>query len=107
MDMLYARFANLTVTVECTLEEFYYGCQKKISFERLNLQGDGKKQKMDIGSKTINVKPGMGPGSELVFPGEGHIRAGQAPSALVIQFKQLPHIKFKRYGNDLILEHSI
>jgi DnaJ-class molecular chaperone len=77
--------------VECTLEEFYYGCQKKINFEKLNLQGDGKKQKMEIGQKTIYVKPGMGPGNELVFPGEGHIRAGASPSALVINFKQSPH----------------
>ena len=74
MDAFKTRFSNLTVTVECTLEEFYYGCQKTINFERLCLQGDGKKQKMDIGKKTIYVKPGMGPGTELTFPGEGNIR---------------------------------
>lgn len=49
----------------------------------------------------------MGPGTELTFPGEGNIRANQAPSALVIQFKQIPHNKFKRFGSDLILEHQI
>lgn len=43
MDAFKTRFSNLTVTVECTLEEFYYGCQKTINFERLCLQGDGKK----------------------------------------------------------------
>ena len=49
----------------------------------------------------------MGPGSELVFPGEGHIKVGASPSSLVIQFKQLPHLKFKRFGNDLIFEHQL
>jgi DnaJ family protein B protein 4 len=93
--------------VECTLEEFYYGCQKKINFERITIQGDGVKQKTEISQKTIYVKPGMGPGSELLFPGEGHLRVGAAPSTLAIQFKQLPHLKFKRFGNDLIFEHSI
>jgi hypothetical protein len=43
MGAFKVKFENLTVTVECTLNEFYYGCQKTISFERLNLQGDGKK----------------------------------------------------------------
>jgi len=107
MDALNLRFQNLTVTVPCTLEEFYYGCKKEIAFQRLNIQGDGKKQKMDVVKKTIHVKPGMGPGSEIVFAKEGHIRPGMAPSNLVIQFKQEPHQKFKRFGNDLILEHQI
>lgn len=62
---------------------------------------------MDIGQKTIYVKPGMGPGTELTFPGEGNIRANSAPSTLVIQFKQTPHDKFKRFGDNLILEHQI
>ena len=107
MDAFKETFSNLTVTVECTLEEFYYGCQKTISFERLNLQGDGKKQKIDIGKKTIYVKPGMGPQSELNFPGEGNIRPNQAPSTLVIKFKQTPHEKFRRFGDNLILDHQI
>lgn len=35
LDAFAVRFSNLTVTCSCTLEEFYYGCQKNISFERL------------------------------------------------------------------------
>jgi DnaJ-class molecular chaperone len=85
-DAFYERFSNLTVTCNCTLEEFYYGCQKKVAFQRLVLQGDGKRQKMSVDKKLINVKPGMGPGSKLEFPGEGHIRAGQPASDLIIVF---------------------
>lgn len=36
------KFQNLTVTVKCTLEEFYYGCRKEVNFERMIVLGDGK-----------------------------------------------------------------
>jgi hypothetical protein len=35
-------FYYITVTCECTLEEFYYGCQKRITFDRIVAMGDGK-----------------------------------------------------------------
>ena len=107
MDAFKKRFSNLTVTVKCTLEEFYYGCKKEIYFERVELEGDGKRQKMAVASKEIHIKPGMGPQNQLEFPGEGHQRVGENQSDLIIQFQQLPHDKFKRFGNDLILEHKI
>jgi DnaJ-class molecular chaperone len=47
----------------------------------------------------------MGPHTELVFKGEGHHRVNQRASNLVVKFTQKPHNKFKRFGNDLILEH--
>jgi DnaJ-class molecular chaperone len=71
------------------------------------LMGDGKRQKMATDTKLINIKPGMGTGSTLVFKGEGHKRAGQTPSDLVIEFELIPHSKFKRFQNDLIIEHQI
>ena len=42
MDAFYKKFSNLPVVVKCTVEEFYHGCQKKISFERLTLTAKGK-----------------------------------------------------------------
>jgi len=62
---------------------------------------------MATDTKLINIKPGMGTGSTLVFKGEGHKRAGQTPSDLVIEFELIPHSKFKRFQNDLIIEHQI
>jgi len=38
------------------------------------VQGDGSTQKMTVGTKIINVKPGMGSGTTLEFQGEGHQR---------------------------------
>ena len=96
-DAFYETYSNLTVTCKCTLEEFYYGCQKKVAFQRMVLMGDGKRQKMATDTKLINIKPGMGSGSTLVFKGEGHRRAGQTPSDLVIEFELIPHSKFRRF----------
>jgi DnaJ-class molecular chaperone len=71
------------------------------------LHGDNKKQYMAVGQKTIYIKPGMGPETVMTFPKEGHQRQGQHQSDLIISFVQTPHNCFKRFQNDLILEHKI
>ena len=48
------------------------------------VQGDGKSQLMSVGTKVVQVKPGMGAGTVLTFPGEGHQRPNQRQSDLVI-----------------------
>ena len=76
MEASQNRFANLTVNVKCTLEEFYFGCQKNISFEKMVIMDDGIRQKMIVVSKCIHVKPGMYSGHQVKFSGEGHQRVG-------------------------------
>ena len=56
------------VNVECTLEEFFYGCKKEIFFERIVVLGDERSEKFNVISKEIEIKPGMGSSSELKFP---------------------------------------
>jgi hypothetical protein len=87
LDAFRQRFQNLTINVKCTLEEFFYGCQKEVSFERIILEKDGKHQRMEVATKIINIKPGMGAGSILNFPREGHQRAGQVQSDLIINLQ--------------------
>ena len=77
---------NLIVNVWCTLEEFYYGCQKNISFEKMVIMDDGIRQKMIVVTKCIHVKPGMFKGHKLTFSKEGHERVGYQPGDLVIEF---------------------
>ena len=107
MEQHQKRFANLEVNVECTLEEFYYGCQKNISFEKLTVMEDGIRQKMVVVQKDIHVKPGMFSGHKVTYPGEGHQRVGMHAADLIIKYSQKPHETFKRAGNDLVLEHKI
>ena len=107
MDAFKKRFTNLTLNVKCSLEEFYKGTHKTITFEKLGLQGDADRSVMLTVSKVIEIKPGMGAHTELTFPGEGHVRPNHKPSDLVINLVQKPHETYTRFGHDLILEHKI
>ena len=64
--------ADLNVECQCTLEEFFYGCQKTVSFTRSLVCADGKTEYFAVKSKKeIEVKPGMCDGTVLRFKGEG------------------------------------
>lgn len=95
------------MTIECTLEEFFFGCKKSICFERIVLLGDERSEKFTVISRDLEVKPGMGPWTELRLVGEGHERFGLEKSDLVIKFKEVFHPLFKRQGDDLIYLHKI
>jgi hypothetical protein len=60
------------MTIQCTLEELFYGCKKEVYFERIVLLGDERSEKFDVCTKEIEIKPGMGVWTELKFPKEGH-----------------------------------
>jgi hypothetical protein len=64
----------LNVTVECTLEELFYGCKKDIHFKRHTLNAAIGDKVVEL-TRSIEVKAGMG-GSDAKLPGEGHIRFG-------------------------------
>lgn len=93
--------------VECTLEEFFFGCKKEIFFERIVLLGDERSEKFTVVSKEIEIKPGMGTWSELKFSQEGHNMYGHDKSDLIVQFVEIPHSRFKRQGNNLLYSHKI
>lgn len=64
--------ADITITVDCTLEEFYNGSIKQIHYEREIVQHDAKTKKMEPCIQQIEVKPGFSESSELVFKKKGH-----------------------------------
>ena len=101
---------DLEVTVPCTLEEFFFGCQKEIQFDRTErVDHRGNERTLTI-ARMVEVKPGMGakPGKEDVrYPGEGHLKFAQVAGDLIVKFTQIPHSNFKRHGNDLIYYHKI
>lgn len=79
---------DLTVTCECTLEEFYHGCSKTVKFTRDLVYADGKTEYADTrATKEIEVKPGMTDGTELRFPGEGSQKRAKHFGDLVIILK--------------------
>ena len=80
---------DLEVEVKCTLEEFFYGCQKEVQFDKIERIDHRGTERVVTIARLIEVKPGMGaaPGKEAIrFPGEGNIRFAQAPGDLIINF---------------------
>lgn len=92
--------ADLEVVCDCTLEEFFFGSTKKVSFKKTI----GHEQV--AANKEIEIKPGMGDWSHLRFNGEGNHCAGNLVGDLVIKFKQLNH-SFIREKNNLVYSHKI
>ena len=63
---------DLTVTCECTLEELYMGCMKKVAYETEVLALDGKTTKKKPGNIEIEIKPGQSADRVIRFVGKGN-----------------------------------
>ena len=87
-----AKADDVQVTLQCTLFEMYNGATKELNYERSTISYDGEvnenKQKE---TKTIEIKPGFGTDTRIVFPGAGDERYGALPSDLIVNIEQVPH----------------
>jgi DnaJ-class molecular chaperone len=63
---------DLTVMCECTLEELYMGCMKKLSYERTILGLDGKSTKKSQESIDVEIKPGHAQDNIIKYVGKGN-----------------------------------
>lgn len=98
---------DCTVEVACTLEEFFYGCQKDIAFERFTVSKALHSVNVpETVSRIIEIRPGMG-SQVLRFPGEGHIRFAKSQGDLLVKLVIKSHPKFKRVGDDIIYSHKV
>ena len=83
--------SDLNVKCSCTLQEFFYGSTKTLSFMKSVTQGDGKTQAQQAVEKEIEVKPGMQPGTVLRFRGEGNSPQDRLTGDLVVTIEQSEH----------------
>lgn len=91
----------MIVDVNCTLEQLYSGCTKKLRVTRdINGKNDAKLFQID-------VKPGWKEGTKITYDGEGDIKPGYKPQNLVFVIKEKQHPLFKREADDLIYEQTI
>lgn len=99
---------DLHIDVTCTLKELMTGCSKAFPVYRKLTMGDGMStyDQMD-GQKEIDIKPGMKPGTQLRFVGEGHQPANKKAGDLVVHVNQIEHESIRRVGDDLIYRHKI
>tara|TARA_B100000745_G_scaffold297734_1_gene245109 strand:+ start:233 stop:1273 length:1041 start_codon:yes stop_codon:yes gene_type:complete len=93
---------KMSYNLECSLEELYHGTQKE--FEIPHLTSKGRKSTKYI----INVKKGSKDGDNIVVKeGGNYIPELNLTEDLVIKVIETPHPKYKRKGNDLIIEEKI
>ena len=99
--------ADIEVTLECTLHEFYNGCLKKLSYERQQLMHDGKTTRPKQEEINVEVKPGFSEATVIQYTSKGNEAEGHYQSKLVIHFSQAPHSQYRRKGDDLIYTHTL
>ncbi|KAI9331202.1 DnaJ domain-containing protein [Obelidium mucronatum] len=90
-------------SLEVTLEELYIGSVKKVRVARKVLTEDGVTTTEVEKILTIDIQKGWKNGTRVTFPREGDQGPNKIPADLVFIIKELPHPRFKRQGNDLVL----
>ena len=65
----------------------YNGAMKEVTFERTKVHFDGQTVEQVKETLNIEIKPGYGPHTKLVYPGRGDEVNGAMPSDLVISLK--------------------
>jgi len=84
----------------CTLEDLYKGCTKKMKVTKTIMDTSGKSMQVEK-ILTINIKPGWKDGTKITFEREGDERPGEVPADLIFILKEQPNSRFQRHGNDL------
>ena len=86
--------------LNCTLEELYQGCTKKMKISRKVVSADGTSS-VQHKVVEIDVKPGWKEGTKITYPQEGDQVVGRIPADVVFKVQEKPHAVFKRDGNNL------
>jgi len=92
--------------LNCTLEELYTGCTKKMKITKTLVDENGKRVQAEK-ILTLQVKPGWKSGTKITFPEEGDEAPGVIPSDVIFVLEEKPHLYFKRDGDTLIYTANI
>lgn len=102
-----SKFHDITLIVDCTLEELFHGCYKTVCYERTLLEKDGKGTRQEKVEREVEIKPGSGAHTEIKFSQEGNEKFRYITSDVIIKVKEVPHSTFKKCGDDLVYHHKI
>ncbi|CAN1768240.1 DnaJ homolog subfamily B member 13 [Linum perenne] len=86
--------------LECTLEDLFYGCTKKVKVTRDVLTDRGQIVKEEE-ILSIQVKPGWRKGTKITFEGMGNERPGTEAADVTFVIMEKRHSLFQREGDDL------
>ena len=99
---------NVEVNLECTLEEMYNGCVKKLVYERRVLNSDGRTTSIKEEEIDVEVFKGYDKSIKVTFPGYGNEAPGQknCKNKLFLIFFQLILSSVSKKKNILNLNES-
>jgi len=99
---------NIDVNLECTLEELYNGCVKKINYKKRVIGFDFRTTEEKEVSLDVEVFRGYDKNTVITFKGLGNQTPGIRDSDLLVHIKEKKHKCFQRVNkNDLIYVHKI
>ncbi|OQS05065.1 hypothetical protein THRCLA_02754 [Thraustotheca clavata] len=93
--------------LECSLEQLYTGCTKKLKITRKIYDEHSHSMREEEKLLEVHVNPGWKAGTKLTYEGEGDVLPGRAPQDIVFIIQEKPHPKFKRDGDTLIYTAKI
>lgn len=91
-----------------TLHEAFFGGVKKMKVHRLQFFGEDQ-TRTEVREKIlcIPIKPGIRPGTEIVFSEEGDQNPTHIPADIIFVTEDRHHEHFERDGDDLIMHANI
>jgi DnaJ-class molecular chaperone len=93
--------------LECSLEELFNGCTKRLNITRKRLAPNGLSLVDDTKTLNIQVKPGWKRGTKITFPKEGDEAPGVTPANVVFVLVEKAHESFIRESNNLVYTAKI
>lgn len=98
---------KIEIPLNLTLEELYTGTTKRRKVTRRIVDAASGRSMPVEETLEIPVKAGWKDGTRVTFEGKGDEVPGRPPQDLVFVVRQLPHIRFTREGDDLVVRQSI
>ena len=96
------------VNLNCTLEELYKGCTKKINYSKLTINKITRKKYYENNTIDVNIYPGYKDGTRLKYNKMGDEKEGTVTGSLVVVVKENPHSRYTRTSKgDLIVYEKI
>ncbi|TYZ58301.1 hypothetical protein PybrP1_009334 [[Pythium] brassicae (nom. inval.)] len=97
-----AKPEKLKVELDCTLEQLYTGCTKKLKITRKVADASTQQVREEQKILEVNVRPGWKDGTKITFEGQGDALPNRPAQDIVFVIKEKPHDKFKREGDHLV-----
>ncbi|XVE75173.1 hypothetical protein DITRI_Ditri12bG0074400 [Diplodiscus trichospermus] len=92
----------------CSWEELYKGGSRNFRISRTVPDEFGcRKPKTVEEILKIDIKPGWKKGTKITFPEKGNHEPGVTPADLIFVVDEMPHLIYKRDGNDLVVNRKI